>query len=408
MSSSRARHIPQLLDLHAEDLAFLWGQRRRALDSPEHTLRDFAQLSERIEAHIQGLLVAPPSALQQRFESVVGQDVVDRDDVLASAVAALRSGDASVARRVIVEFSRAGGAVLDGLRDAMGLAPAAVVADELRNALAHARPATAASAAAALANLRLLSSDAPGLARLLLDDDEAASALAWGAVAHADRPGQAVASAPRPYREALARKAPAVRHAVWAGAAWGGHFNALAALREAVRAGDPVAVHWLCVLGTADDAQLIGKTVMAWPEAGARCAALARFGHPAVLPTLVRWMEDADPVQAHAAGEAFSRITGADVQGERRTLPVAAQADDFEREMAPSVWIPDPAKAKRALERDGTAWNSGTRWCRGRQTDAASIDADTLAALDLQARWEAAARAALGGRRLSTPPPIVL
>ena len=102
---------------------------------------------------------------------------------------------------------------------------------------------------------------------------------------------------------------------------------------------------------------------MALPNPAGRCAALARYGHPAVLPTLVRWMEGDDPVQAHAAGEAFMRITGTDIHGERRTLPVPDDADEIDREMAPLVWMPDPAKARRLLEEHGSTWNAGTRWC---------------------------------------------
>jgi len=420
MPTPRARHIPALLDIHAEDLAFLWGQRRAALDSPEHTLRDFANLNERIEAHVQGLLVAPADVLRQRLEAALAKADAERDDVFAAAIATLRCEDSSVAQQAIAEFSRASGPALLGLRDAMGQASAARVVDELTNALANAKPSVAAAAAVALANHRRLAPEAPGLARLLLDDDAGVCAQAWAAAWRADRHAAAAqasmqataqgparaTSAQRPYREALARPEAAVRHEAWASAAWSGLAQALDALRKAAGVGDAVALHWLTVLGTPGDTKVIGSAAMALPNPAGRCAALARYGHPAVLPTLVRWMEGDDPVQAHAAGEAFMRITGTDIHGERRTLPVPDDADEIDREMAPLVWMPDPAKARRLLEEHGSTWNAGTRWCAGRRMDV-PITANELAALDLQARWDAAARAAFAGHSISAPPPIV-
>ena len=177
-------------------------------------------------------------------------------------------------------------------------------------------------------------------------------------------------------------------------------------MRRAVADGDEVALRWLCVLGTPEDAKILGSASTALPSAERRCAALARYGHPAVLPTLLRWMESDDAATAHAAGLAFTRITGAEIQGERQTLPVPDDADEIEREMAPLVWMPDVAKAARLLGEHGAQWNAATRWCAGRRMDVA-FAADDLAALDLQARWDVAARAALAGRPVSAPPPIV-
>lgn len=405
MVQPRARHIPQLLDVHAEDLAFLWGQRRAALDSPEQTLRDIAQLNERIEAHLQGLLIAPAAELAKRLEAALGGG--DRDEVFAPAFAALRCEDAATARQVITEFSRASGPALLGLRDALGQAPAARVADELRNALAYAKPTVAAAAAVALASQKLLTPDASGLARLLLDEDATVCAQAWAAAWRADRqapPG--THAAPRPYREALARTETVVRHEAWASAAWSGLAQAIAPLRRAAADGDEAALQWLCVLGTPDDSKALGAAAMALPSPERRCAALARYGHPAVLPTLLRWMEGEDAVTAHAAGLAFTRITGAEIQGERRTLPVPDDADEIDREMAPLVWMPDIAKARRLLEEHGAQWGAATRWCAGRRMDM-DFAADDLTALDLQARWDVAARAALAGRPVSAPRPIV-
>ena len=54
--------MPDILEEHLEELAFLWGQRQAALRHPEHTLRSFSGLEERIEAHLHGLLAVGDQA----------------------------------------------------------------------------------------------------------------------------------------------------------------------------------------------------------------------------------------------------------------------------------------------------------------------------------------------------------
>ena len=81
MTAARTRHIADLLQIHAEDLAFLWSQRREALVSRKHMLREYGELNERIEAHLQGLLVPGPAALVDWLVPQLAG--VDRDDVFA-------------------------------------------------------------------------------------------------------------------------------------------------------------------------------------------------------------------------------------------------------------------------------------------------------------------------------------
>ena len=107
MTVARARHIADLLQVHAEDLAFLWGQRRDALTSPRHTLREYGELNERLEAHVQGLLIARPAALVAMLQPQL--TAPDRDEAFAAAYALLRLAEAESTRTVVVEFSRASG-----------------------------------------------------------------------------------------------------------------------------------------------------------------------------------------------------------------------------------------------------------------------------------------------------------
>jgi len=401
---ARLRYIPALLDRHAEDLAFLGGQRRAALHSRQHTLREFGEINERLEAHVQGLLVAPPEALQERLEPAL--EAADRDDAFAAAYALLRLARPAPTQRVVAQFSRAAGPTLAGLRDALSLAAPALFAAEMQSALAQAKPATAVAAAVVLANHRLLEAGASRLADLVAHDDPAIAALAWHAAASADalRTG-ALPAVARPYRPALAHADAGVRDAAWRAAAWGAQPAVLPLLRQRVGEGDAGALTGLAVLGTAEDAPIVKQAVLALADGPARCEVLARFGHPMALNALLRWMEPAAPALAAAAGDAFTRLTGHDVRGERTQLAPAEGADDFAREMAPDVWLPDAEKARRLLERHGKEWSQGTRWRHGQRLDE-PLSGEALRPLDLEARWDAAARAALAGQRISAPPPI--
>src|SRR5262249_55006208 len=56
--------IPQIVEQHAEEAAFLWCLRDVATDQPHYTLRHLGDLEERVEAHLDGLRVAGVSGIQ--------------------------------------------------------------------------------------------------------------------------------------------------------------------------------------------------------------------------------------------------------------------------------------------------------------------------------------------------------
>ena len=80
MAVARARYIPSLLQTHLDDLAFIAGQRREALGSRLHSLREFGELNERMEAHLQGALhrdPTPRNALVRQRGGVPQVKVID-------------------------------------------------------------------------------------------------------------------------------------------------------------------------------------------------------------------------------------------------------------------------------------------------------------------------------------------
>lgn len=50
--------IENIIDQHAEDAAFLWLQRDAAIRAPHYSLKNLAQLDDRVEAHLDGLRIA--------------------------------------------------------------------------------------------------------------------------------------------------------------------------------------------------------------------------------------------------------------------------------------------------------------------------------------------------------------
>src|SRR5512145_562956 len=51
---------PEIVSQHAEEAAFLWTLRSRAVGEPHYAPKDLARLDERVEAHLDGLRVAGP------------------------------------------------------------------------------------------------------------------------------------------------------------------------------------------------------------------------------------------------------------------------------------------------------------------------------------------------------------
>src|SRR6476659_7168319 len=60
-SPAKPSYIPEILEEHYEELQFLWRIRTSALRSPRFTRPQLAKFEERIEAHVQGMLVVGES-----------------------------------------------------------------------------------------------------------------------------------------------------------------------------------------------------------------------------------------------------------------------------------------------------------------------------------------------------------
>ena len=402
-SSPRARFIPDLFSNHLEELAFLWGQRRVALHAPNYFLRDFLHLNERMEAHLQGLLAVPVPLADLLLPQLLNAE--SRDSVFAAACPLLRLANPELTRQVFNCFLQAEAATLPGFRDAFCFAPAATYAHELQRILQQGAALHAAYAATALANLHVLDPGSGALKELLLHENPVIATSAWHASVAADSQAPSVQQ-PRPYQQGLARSEPSVRDAVLKSAVCSGQTWLMPTLHQLAATGDLSAIKWLAVTGTTAHGNLIVEQLALLADPQQRCEILVRFGHPGVLEVLRDWVAGGDALLAAEAGEAFTRVSSHDVRGERIQAPVSETADEFEREFAPLIWTTDLGKIDAYLRQNRDTLKSAHRWSRGMPLDGIA-SAETLAALDLQIRWDQVARHRLAGNTASQPEPIV-
>ena len=392
----RHNFMPDLAVTHAEELAYLWHRRRASLRSAELTLRDFVYLIERIEAHLQGMLVAG-EALGEMFGGALKGD--DRDEVFAAAWALLRRGHPDNVRMVLEAFAAADGAAIGGFADALAMAPPTHTEPTLRAALAHGSAAHAVAAALALASWKRLDPASKHLGQLLLHDEPAVAEAGWRALL------QLEGGPPPPFVEALRRPLPPLRRAVLDVAVWRGEAWLPEALRRFAAEGDEAALGWCAALCGEDEQDAVLALIAARP-APQRAGLAARIGRPKALAAVLAWMADPDPSLSAAAGQAWERMTGMAVEGKRTSLPVAEDADPVDKDFPPEVWLPDLAKAERQWANHSERWLAGGRWCRGFDVQTA-LTSEAQRWIDLEARWDFGARAAFAGTRVFPPPPAV-
>jgi len=91
----------------------------------------------------------------------------------------------------------------------------------------------------------------------------------------------------------------------------------------------------LAALGTSTDLEGF-RALGANPDLGPRrFAALASFGHPGVIECVLAGIESGDPLTAVAAGEAFTRLTGAGIESDERATVVSQKGSGNTSELDP-------------------------------------------------------------------------
>jgi uncharacterized protein (TIGR02270 family) len=354
---------------HAEEVAFIWSLRARAVISPSYTLHDLALLDERIDAHLDGLRVAEEAGILCSKEALAAGEP---PALFPITVLALEhsAGDTGALREVL--------------------------------SLAQAMPAGTAAAAAAFGwvsatNLR-------GVVRTLLDEtDSFARRLAIDCCGmHGVDPGPVLSSG-------IFDNDPSVRSAALHTAAICGRVDLLSDIRhlDQLDSEDRVsAIFALAILGDVtaatqrtkktedfstatlrdaftlmlraipiDQGHDILKRLATKPEAsrdlvlGTGCV-----GDPAYVPWLIGKM--ADPKLARLAGESLSSITGVNLSTKglaAATPPESSGPNDdpddpnVAMDLDDGLTWPDPAKVLAWWQASEQHYQKGQRYFLGAQ-----------------------------------------
>ncbi len=295
-----------VVEQHAEEAAFLWSQRDRAVTAPNFRLKDLARLDERVEAHLDGLRVAGQFGwkLCERALAEPGPG-----EVFAAAVLAFGSGDPDRSAAV-VKVASSSPKLQRGVVSALGWLSFGEIERVLTMLASSDQPATRAVAIASYAVHRR----DPGqpLLQALSDPDLKVHARALKACGELGK----VSVLPAIVQNVSSPDPTCRFWSAWSAARLGDRSpNVLGALRTAAlsanRYSEPALDIALRIMGL-DAAKALQRELRADPSR-ARMAAQAAgiIGDPAFMDELLQLMKV--PAAARCAGAAFSMITGVDL-----------------------------------------------------------------------------------------------
>jgi uncharacterized protein (TIGR02270 family) len=399
-AAPKLTYIPDIVEEHYDELQFLWSQRRNALRSPHYGERELLMLEERIEAHAQGLLV-----ISERIVEFVEPGLAGQDELLAfaAAVALLRLGSPDALQRVTDAFEKTEGNKLNGLRDALAHGPSTPLHAQLMSLFLSAPAPTAAAAGEALAFHGAVAPSAQHLDRLIHAEEPAARAGGWRLAAYCG-----VAIPTEWYEAGLADDDAGVKGAALTAAAWNAYpkfapYCRVFAVKPTPETLEPLKL--LAAVSPPEEYQTIGAVAAEKAAGPERYAVVGAFGHPHYIEWLIAEMSNPDPASATAAGNAFMKMTGRDVESNKR-VKVSPDgkppADDFEAEFQDEVFLPDPELARKHWQELAPSLARSPRICRGMDVSQ-PLSREQFAALDMESRWEYCLRARLYSGWQGTP-----
>jgi len=205
------------------------------------------------------------------------------------------------------------------------------------------------------------------------------------------------AASGKPYDEAMRDEDPLVRReallaAAWTRQSWLLEYCRWLAAKPAMEDWDAL---WLfAVLGQPSDLDRILTIGRAESLGSKRFQIYASYGHPRVVEDLLIGIGSEDPNTAVAAGIAFTKITGADIDSQERVqLPPedGSEPDEFEKEFLDEAFLPSLELAEKHWREVKEEFAKGVRWRRG--IDLSQWAPPELPAqLDMEGRWEACLR----------------
>lgn len=137
-------YLRSILEEHFEELQTLWELRQAVWRHPDFHLRELAELDDRIEAHVDGLVLGGEYALSLLHEALGGDEP---GLVFVAAFVLLRRREPASAEQVLAAFLVAKQGRLDGIRQALCYGPIEQVRERLKAAYETGPAAVAAAAA---------------------------------------------------------------------------------------------------------------------------------------------------------------------------------------------------------------------------------------------------------------------
>lgn len=373
-----SRILTHIVEQHAEEAAFLWLLRDKAVDAPHYKRHHLARLDERVEAHVDGLRVAGEAGREIAWSQL--QQWGEMGELFAAAVTLVETGDPELVAPC-VDFAEQHPESLRGLVGAIAWTAPERLGHLVRTWLDSDRPLERYLGVAACSVHRV---DPHERLDKLIDDEETmvrARALRLvGELGLSDRTDQIA--------RAMAADADAnVRF--WA--AW-----SLTLLTRSLRAVAELQTIALGATPETEEAFDLALRALPLDEAKAWLEALnsnpARIrqvvvglgvvGDSVAVPWLIERMDK--PELGRVAGESFSSITGVDlayqnIDGEPpRGLEAGPSGEALEENVAldPDEHLPwpDPIKLAAWWEADGARLAPGTRYLLGRPLDAIACE----------------------------------
>ncbi|WP_431108721.1 TIGR02270 family protein [Variovorax paradoxus] len=361
-----AETLPLIVAEHADEASFLWLQRASAVHAPNYSPRQFADLDERLAAHIDGLRVAGEEGWQHALALT---DNEGPEDFFVAAVLAIEAVDSRFDD--LVERAKDLPEVVPGLMSAVGWVEPEQLGGRVKALLEDASPLARKLGVAACA----LHRRDPGalLGQLLMDAPDSVRVRvlrAAGELGRADLLPQALAL--------LGEAKPELRFwAAWAAVLLGDRAQALDALAAfalksgprqprafqlALQAVEVVSGHELLLeSGTLPEVQRL------------RIIGSGFIGDARYVPWLIEQMTQ--PAVARIAAEAFVTITGVDFNLEQmETMPPDGfedgptdDPDDENVELPEDIALPwpDVEKVRAWWAKNGARFAPGVRLFMG-------------------------------------------
>lgn len=354
--------LAEVIAEHADEVSFLWLQRTHAVHAPNYSPRQFADLDERLAAHVDGLRVAGEEG-RKRVEE--GLDNEGPEDFFPAAVLALESNDDRF--DALVERTKAASDVVPGVISALGWVSAQFLAGRVKALLDHTGPLEQKLGIAACA----LHRKDPGaaLTRLIdapVDSVRIRAARAAGELGRIDLTPKLAAAFDSDKPELRYR---AARSLVLLGDR-STAFDALAAIALAPGPRQQPALELALRAMDAKRGHDLLRQLENLPGATRlRVIGAGHVGDPRYVAWLLETM--AQPALARIAAEAFVNITGVDFNAEQLEVPPpedfedgpTEDPDDENVELPEDIALawPDRARVARWWDANRTRFTAGHR-----------------------------------------------